>query len=175
MRNESPHDIQLSGVSKRFGDKLGIAELLRHVFRWRDDGDHGRFGMWQDHIAAQILMGFLRVDGGRVSGVPHHQSAVFQEDRLCEDFSAVSNVRAVCGRRVSKEEITAHLARLGLAGSLSQPVRELSGGMRRRVAIARACWLPRISCFSMNRSRVWMRKRVTWHWLMCSSKPMAEP
>ena len=37
-----------------------------------------------------------------------------------------------------QETITAHLSQLGLAGSLRQPVRELSGGMRRRVCLARA-------------------------------------
>ena len=35
-------------------------------------------------------------------------------------------------------EIRRHLEELGLAGSLDQPVRELSGGMRRRVVISRA-------------------------------------
>ena len=36
------------------------------------------------------------------------------------------------------EEIQAHLTELGLGGCLAQPAAELSGGQRRRVAIARA-------------------------------------
>ncbi len=39
---------------------------------------------------------------------------------------------------MSPEEIRAHLRGLGLGGCLAQPVAELSGGQRRRVAIARA-------------------------------------
>lgn len=85
-----------------------------------------------------ILMGFMRPDGGTVTGVPREKSAVFQEDRLCEGFNAVSNVRLVCDRKVDKGKIISHLEKIGLKGSLKQPVRELSGGMKRRVAIVRS-------------------------------------
>ena len=66
-------------------------------------------------------------------------SAVFQEDCLCEDFSAISNIRAVTGKKISKENISSTLKELGLSSNdLTLPSRELSGGMKRRVAIARA-------------------------------------
>ena len=39
---------------------------------------------------------------------------------------------------MTSEEIRAHLTELGLGGCLAQPAAELSGGQRRRVAIARA-------------------------------------
>ena len=63
---------------------------------------------------------------------------MFQEDRLCGHMSAVENVRLATGRRMDTEIIRAHLTELGLGGQLHQPVEELSGGQRRRVAIARA-------------------------------------
>ncbi|HHY82669.1 MAG TPA: ABC transporter ATP-binding protein [Clostridiales bacterium] len=85
-----------------------------------------------------ILMGLIKPDSGTVSGVPRLKSAVFQEDRLCESFNAVSNVRLVCSRKVETGRIVSHLERIGLKGSLEQPVSELSGGMKRRVAIVRA-------------------------------------
>lgn len=88
-----------------------------------------------------IMQGFLKPDSGTVDGIPGKMSAVFQEDRLCEDFCAVSNVRFSCGskrNRKSKEEIVACLSALGLGDSLDKPVRSFSGGMKRRVAIARA-------------------------------------
>jgi NitT/TauT family transport system ATP-binding protein len=141
MNRTQPRDIRVSGVGKRFGDK----RVLRHFSATFSGGSvnviMGPSGCGKTTLL-QILMGFMRADEGQVDGVPHHRSAVFQEDRLCEDFSAVSNVRAVCGRRVPQAAIVAHLERLGLAGSLYQPVRELSGGMRRRVAIARAMLAP---------------------------------
>ncbi len=85
-----------------------------------------------------ILLGLVRADSGEISGVPERISAVFQEDRLCEAFSAVANVLAVTGKSVAVEDIEKCLTELGLADSMYQPVSSLSGGMRRRVAIARA-------------------------------------
>ena len=64
--------------------------------------------------------------------------AVFQEDRLLEGFSPLANIRLVTGRKISRQVIQAHLEELGLGGCLRDPVSTLSGGMQRRVAIARA-------------------------------------
>ena len=88
-----------------------------------------------------IIQVFVKPDSGSISGNEVPMSAVFQEDRLCEDFNAVSNVRFSCGskkNKKSKEEIVSCLTSLGLGDSLGKPVREFSGGMKRRVAIARA-------------------------------------
>ena len=86
----------------------------------------------------RCIAGLEKPDGGQIIGRPERIGYVFQEDRLCDGFSAVDNIRLVTGRAVSEGDIRLHLAELGLAGSLDQPVRELSGGMRRRVAIGRA-------------------------------------
>ena len=60
---------------------------------------------------------------------------VFQEDRLCEEYNALINVDLVTGDREKSRE---HLRLLLEEEDLSRPCRELSGGMKRRVAIARA-------------------------------------
>ena len=86
----------------------------------------------------RCMAGLEKPDSGAVMGVPERIGYVFQEDRLCDGFSAADNVRLVTGSALSDTEISRHLTELGLGGSLRQPVRELSGGMRRRVAIARA-------------------------------------
>ncbi len=62
-------------------------------------------------------------------------SMVFQEDRLCEAYSALVNVDMVTGNRARSRE---HLLCLLEETDLDKPCRELSGGMKRRVAIARA-------------------------------------
>lgn len=68
-------------------------------------------------------------------------AAVFQENRLFEDFSALSNVSAVCPKE-RRSEAAQHLIALGLGESLHAPVRTLSGGLKRRVAVARAVLAP---------------------------------
>ena len=85
-----------------------------------------------------LLLGLEQPDAGKILGMEgRRKSAVFQEDRLCENASAVSNIRLV-NPALSKGEAEAMLRELGLGDSLGQPVRTLSGGMKRRVAILRA-------------------------------------
>lgn len=86
----------------------------------------------------RIMMGTLKPDSGTVSGRPAKQACVFQEDRLQGDFSAVKCIKMTCPRTVTKEEICRHMAELGLGDHGNKPVSQLSGGMRRRVAIIRA-------------------------------------
>ena len=86
----------------------------------------------------RCIAGLEMPDSGTVTGVPERLGFVFQEDRLCPQLDAVENVRLVTGRAMDEGEICRHLKELGLADSLGQPVRELSGGMRRRVSIGRA-------------------------------------
>ena len=83
-------------------------------------------------------MGLETPDSGTISGLSGlKMSAVFQEDRLCENLSPVSNIRLVAPF-LKKPEIIAAMESVGLSGCFYQPVRELSGGMKRRTAILRA-------------------------------------
>lgn len=86
----------------------------------------------------RCIAGLETPDSGQIADLPERIAYVFQEDRLCDGFSAVDNIRLVTGKALGEGEIRRHLEELGLAGSLDQPVRELSGGMRRRVVISRA-------------------------------------
>lgn len=86
----------------------------------------------------RILLGLQRPDSGRIIGRPERMGAVFQEDRLLEGFSSLANIRLVTGRKVPRHIIQAHLTELGLGDCVRDPVSTLSGGMQRRVAIARA-------------------------------------
>jgi len=60
---------------------------------------------------------------------------VFQEDRLCEEYSALINVSMITGDTGIARQ---HLLQLLEEDDIIRPCRELSGGMKRRVAIARA-------------------------------------
>ena len=86
----------------------------------------------------RILMGFEPADSGTIRGLDGLRlSAVFQEDRLCDNLTPVSNLRLVTPA-LTPDEAAAALRGVGLGDCLAQPVQELSGGMRRRVAILRA-------------------------------------
>lgn len=69
----------------------------------------------------------IRPEGLRIS-------AVFQEDRLIRTKTALENVALFC----PEEEAEEMLRRLGLGDGRNQRPAALSGGMRRRVALARA-------------------------------------
>lgn len=87
----------------------------------------------------RILLGLEKPDEGMIKGVQKSfLSAVFQEDRLMEEFNAVENVWIVCNRKYSRTEIQKELCEILPKESLYQPVRQLSGGMKRRVALVRA-------------------------------------
>jgi len=97
----------------------------------------------------RILMGLEQADHGLIlaDGTPQDMSslpasAVFQEDRLCESFSPIENVAMCAGRSLQAPRIKWELARLLPEECLNRPVSTLSGGMKRRVAVARALLIP---------------------------------
>ena len=83
----------------------------------------------------RLICGLEKPDAGKVE-VPAGTrfGMVFQEDRLCPGLSPVKNLQLVC----SRERARALLSEILPEDCLEQPVRELSGGMRRRAAVARA-------------------------------------
>ena len=96
----------------------------------------GKSGIGKSTLLS-ILMGLEKADEGTVSGMEHQKiSAIFQENRLFENLDAVTNIHITTGK--TKEEITGFLKEMELDDVAGKPVSEYSGGMKRRVAIARA-------------------------------------
>ena len=91
----------------------------------------------------RILLGLEKADGGRVTGLAGRRiSAVFQEDRLLPGMDAEGNLRFVLGTAWDEGRAAALLGELGLAAVGEKPVRDYSGGMQRRLALARALLIP---------------------------------
>lgn len=82
----------------------------------------------------KLLAGLTKPDSGSLS-VPRAISMVFQEDRLCMDYSALKNVEMITG---DAERAAEALKRLLEPEDLEKPCNHLSGGMKRRVALVRA-------------------------------------
>ena len=91
----------------------------------------------------RLLAGLERPDAGQLVGFDRARCAmVFQEDRLCMHLSPVTNAAMVQPGRADRAALAAALGEILPPACLRQPVRELSGGMKRRVAIARAVLAP---------------------------------
>lgn len=85
-----------------------------------------------------MLAGLVKPDKGVIRGLEGKKiSMVFQEDRLIEWADAFTNV-ALAANVSDKAFLRREFAAVGLAGYEDKPVSELSGGMRRRVALVRA-------------------------------------
>ncbi len=82
----------------------------------------------------RCLCGLERPEEGEVSGMDAF-AVQFQEDRLCEDYSAVKNLEMILGDAGRAREA---LTQLLPEEALDQPCLELSGGMKRRVSLVRA-------------------------------------
>ena len=133
--------IELREVSKAFGDKQ-VLQGFSHTFpQGKLTCVMGPSGCGKTTLLS-LLLGLERPDSGEIRGMEGQRlSAVFQEDRLCENAGAVSNIRLV-NPALSKAAAEDMLEELGLGDSLRQPVREFSGGMKRRTAILRALIAP---------------------------------
>ena len=88
-----------------------------------------------------ILLGLIAPDSGEITGADSLRfSAVFQEDRLIRHLTARQNLLITTG--AGREEIDASLSFLGLDPEEKKPVKSFSGGMKRRVALARGVLFP---------------------------------
>lgn len=87
------------------------------------------------------IAGLMKPDAGEILGIDGCKiSYLFQEDRLLPWITAGENVAAVLrgGAERNAERAGEWLKRVGLSGEAEKRPSELSGGMRRRVSIARA-------------------------------------
>ncbi len=86
----------------------------------------------------RLLTGLEAPDAGSIRGLESARLAVvFQEDRLCDALTAPANIRLMTPS-LSEKEVLEAMEQVGLVNCDKQPVREFSGGMRRRTAILRA-------------------------------------
>ncbi len=125
-------------LCKKFGD-LTVLENFSHDFsEGKVTAVLGKSGCGKSTLL-NILMGLMSPDSGEVSRPENCRiSATFQENRLCENLTAGANIRLVTGKRLSAREISEQFKAVCLEGCENKPARELSGGMKRRVALLRA-------------------------------------
>lgn len=131
--------IIISDITKRFGEKTVLDHFSLEIEKGGIFLIMGASGCGKTTLL-RIMTGLEKADEGKVEGVELDKiSFVFQEDRLIDHLSALSNavlpLKSDANARKAGMEV---LALLGLAGEEKKRARNLSGGMARRVSIARA-------------------------------------
>ena len=133
--------LTIEHLTKQFGEKTLFRDLCLTVegpaVLWAPSG-------WGKTTLLRILMELDTPTAGRVRGVGR-AAAVFQEDRLCPQLTALQNVTLVLpgSEKQYKEQIGADFQQLGMdAAALALPAARLSGGQKRRTALLRALWAP---------------------------------
>ncbi|MBO5207764.1 MAG: ATP-binding cassette domain-containing protein [Lachnospiraceae bacterium] len=145
--------IRICNVDKSYGEK----KVLENFSITLEKG--GRYCLMAPSGSGKttllrLLNQIEKADNGSIEGLAGRVGMVFQEDRLCEEYDVIKNVMLTR----SAQQGTTGMARQGTTGMVRQsvaemvrqeagqilpedcldkPVKELSGGMKRRCAILR--------------------------------------
>jgi len=145
--------LSVRGLTKRYGDTEVVRGLDLHVKRGECFGLLGPNGAGKT-TTLRLLLGLIEPDAGSIElagiAVPQHArearmkvGVVPQMDNLDPDFSVRENLLAY-GRYfgMSKAAVAARVPELlefaGLASKADAQIAQLSGGMKRRLTLARA-------------------------------------
>lgn len=126
--------IQAEKLTKKYADKTVLKDL---TLTFPERGIVcllGASGIGKTTVL-RLFAGLEKPDSGSIAGLENKKiSMVFQNDRLLPGFTALENIAAV----TSSETAMLWLERMELGDAAGKKPAELSGGMCRRVALARA-------------------------------------
>ena len=131
-------DVILHEVCKSFGENRVLDRL-----NWRFPGGQiscvqGPSGCGKTTLL-RLIAGLEAPDSGEIRGADGKKiSAVFQENRLLENLTAEKNILLTARPGFTRTDARKLLDELGLSDTAQRRTCELSGGMQRRVAVARA-------------------------------------
>lgn len=133
-------EIRVQNLCKTYGDHVVLHDLsftagvgVTRIL--------GRSGAGKTTLL-RILLGLDQPDSGSLFGTNCRWAAVFQEDRLLGHLNAEDNLRFALGSAYNAAAAKTLLGELGLADVGNKPICEYSGGMKRRLALARALLAP---------------------------------
>jgi NitT/TauT family transport system ATP-binding protein len=130
--------IEMKNICKSYGEPpVTVLDNMNLTLRPGITSLMGPSGVGKTTLA-HILAGLVKPDGGEITGIDGVKVAmVFQEDRLLEWTSALKNVLFVSQNKFPEPAVSL-LTQAGLGDELHKKAAELSGGMKRRVALCRA-------------------------------------
>ncbi|MDS4012001.1 MAG: nitrate ABC transporter ATP-binding protein [Defluviicoccus sp.] len=147
--------LELDGVSKAYGSGSGRSEVLHDINLRIDRGEFiaivGFSGSGKTTLISTIAglvqpdAGQVRLQGKPVAGPGPERGVVFQSYSLMPWLTVYGNVALAVDavfrnqNRAERDELTRkYIEMVGLSHALERRPAELSGGMRQRVAVARA-------------------------------------
>ena len=144
--------IHFKDITKSYDGHVVLDHVELHIDSGGDSRDvllRGPSGIGKTTFL-RIIAGLEKADSGSIEismgeaargGRDLRVGMVFQENRLLEQLSAVANVSFV-NPDITESRARAALGEILPPEALDKPVMELSGGMKRRVAIVRALLPP---------------------------------
>jgi nitrate/nitrite transport system ATP-binding protein len=143
--------IDIQGIAKSFGPRQVLRNVSLSVERGQFVSIVGAMGSGKSTLLSILAgltaadAGTVAIDGEPVRGIRPDGAFVFQNYSLLPWFSALENVRLAVeaafprlSRHEQRTKAKAMLEKVGLGNALQRRPRQLSGGMRQRVAMARA-------------------------------------
>lgn len=131
-------DIILDRVRKSYGEKQVLLHFSHRFPAGRTSCILGPSGCGKTTLL-RLIASLEAPDSGEISGIAGQKnSAVFQENRLFENLTVERNLLLTACRGFARADALDLLDELGLSKEARKSVRSLSGGMQRRVAVARA-------------------------------------
>ncbi len=158
MSAESPYAVELKGVSFKRGERDIFKNIDIHIPRGKVTGIMGPSGCGKTTllrlIAAELMpsQGEVRVNGvnlpslsrGELFDIRKQMGVLFQSGALFTDLDVFENVafplrvHTQLPEEMIRDIVLMKLQAVGLRGAVELMPDELSGGMKRRVALARA-------------------------------------
>lgn len=130
-------DIRINNLCKSYGVNKVLHNYTETIIEGKTSFIIGKSGIGKTTLI-RILLGLEKTDSGEIIGLDDKKiSVVFQDNNLCENLSVLSNLKIVTDN-IDENELNKNLKELDLEGILFKKINELSGGMKRRIAILRA-------------------------------------
>lgn len=130
-------DVILKDLTMYYG-KQQVLNSVTTRFQWgRVYGITGSSGIGKTTLL-KVIAGLLKPKEGECSDSGMEKAMVFQENRLLEEYTAIENIFATGNCSLSLEEVSMAMEEILPREELKKPLLKYSGGMKRRVELARA-------------------------------------
>ena len=135
FKSENNNTLRIEKITKSYGKQKVLENISFNLNESERICIYGKSGIGKTTLL-RIIAGLEKADSGKIT-FAGNVSMVFQEDRLLENTDVYTNLYCVLSSGFDKAEADMHLKEVGLEGAGNKIVSELSGGMKRRVAIVR--------------------------------------